>query len=46
MPAWAESVGWLVACASMLMIPIWAVVVYCQKSHHYTVSQIHFIQLL
>jgi len=37
-PKWAESIGWLVACASIIMIPLWAVIVYCQKSTHYQVS--------
>ena len=36
-PAWGEAIGWLVACASIIMIPAVALIVYCQKSGHYKV---------
>jgi len=34
-PAWGEAIGWLVACSSIIMIPLLAIITYCQKSGHY-----------
>ncbi|KAK4300372.1 hypothetical protein Pmani_027416 [Petrolisthes manimaculis] len=30
-PGWAEAVGWLVTCSSMLMIPLWMVISVCRQ---------------